>query len=422
MENDVEIEIDLRRYLSILLHRWQWIVGVAVVAALATLIWSFVRPSTYEAVALVAITKPQYTLNFDSRLATVADTAQAYRAYPELAKGDELLQSVFDQLNPRPKGIETVSDLDNALVAQSGTDPSIVRLRVQAQDPGDAARIANIGAEVFIARANAIYGTQDQTQVESFQAQAASAEKTLQADEQALIDYQAHDQSAILQNQLTSTLQKQVDYLANQRSIAYLLQDIAGLRNQMSGQSTNAPSGLADRLSALFLQIKAYKAQANVPIQLQFSNPDAVASASVGEQIAFLDSLSSSMQVQLTEMDGRLKELEPQVLALQQQLQQISAEKDRLTRARDVARQTSMTLAQKVEETRIAVQSNRGEVQLASRAAVPEEPLSSHKLANTVLGGAAGLILGVIAVFVVELRRNRTAIGRKVQEAGAVGR
>jgi uncharacterized protein involved in exopolysaccharide biosynthesis len=422
MENDDNIEIDLRRYIEILLRYWQWIFGAAVTVGLAALIWSLLQPHIYEAVALTAITKSPYTLSFDPRFTTVADTIQAYKAYPELAKSDDVLQSVYVKLDPRPKALVTVDDLNKVLTAQSGTDPSIIRLRAQAQSPADAARIANIWAEVFIARANEVYGTQGETQVQFFDAQVASADKELQGAEQAIIDYQAHDRSTILQNQLDSIKKKQVDYLADQRSVSYLLQDIARLREQLSKQPAASPSGLADRLTALFLQIKAYKAQADVPIQLQFSNPDAVASASVGEQIAFLDGLSSSMKVQLTGTDGLLKELEPQILTLQQQLQQISAEVDRLTRTRDVARQTSMTLAQKAVETRVAVQSNKGGAQLASHAAVPEAPLSSRTLTSTALGGVAGLALGIIAVFIIEWRRKGVITRQKIQEAGVVGR
>lgn len=408
MENDVEIEIDLRRYFEVLLRHWWLIVLTTIVVALAAYIWQSLQPSTYQAVALVAITKPQYTLNFDPRFETVADTTQAYKAYPELAKSNDVLQSVFAKLEPRPSSIETVGSLDNMLTAQSGADPSLIRLQVQGCNPADAARIANVWAETFITRANEIYGAQDQTQVQSFEAQAAVAEKELQADEQSLIDYQAHDQSLALQNELSSTLQMQIDYLAGRRNITYMLQDIAALREQLSKQPATNPSGLADRLTALFLQIKAYKAQAAVPIQLQFSNSDAVASATVSEQIAFLDGLNGSMQTQLTGIEAHLKDLEPRILTLQQQLQQISAEKDRLTRARDVARQTAMTLAQKVQETRIAAQSDKGEVQLASHAAVPEVSLSSHKLVNTALGGTAGLVLGISIVLLVEWRRTRT--------------
>jgi uncharacterized protein involved in exopolysaccharide biosynthesis len=422
MENDVEIEIDLRRHFEVLLRHWWLIVVTTIIVALAAYIWQSLQPPAYQAVALVAITKSQYTLNFDPRFETVANTTQAYKAYPELAKSDDLLQSVFVKLDPQPASIETVGSLDNMLTAQSGADPSLIRLQVQGCNPADVARIANVWAETFITRANEIYGAQDQAQVQSFEVQAAVAEKELQAGEQALIDYQAHDQSLVLQNELSSTLQMQIDYLADQRNTTYLLQDIAGLRKQLGEQPGTNPSGLADRLTALFLQIKAYKAQADVPIQIQFSNSDAVISATVSEQIAFLDGLNGSMQTQLAGIETRLKDLEPRILTLQLQLQQISAEKDRLTRTRDTSRQAAMTLAQKVEETRIAVQSNKGEMQLASHAAVPDFPISSRKLVNTVLGGIAGLILGISVVLLVEWRRNRMRTQQSVVEVGATGR
>ncbi|HEY3342044.1 MAG TPA: Wzz/FepE/Etk N-terminal domain-containing protein, partial [Anaerolineae bacterium] len=335
MENDVEIEIDLRRYFDILLRYWLWIVGIAVIFALAALVWSSVQPLSYEAVALIAIKKTQYTVTFDPRLTTVA-SAQTTTAYPELAKSDDLVQSVYAKLDPRPASIKTPGDLGRALTAQAGSDPSLFRLRVQAQNPGDAARIANLWADTFITRANELYSTQDQSQVQLFETQASSADKELQAAEQAIIDYQAHDQTAILQNQLDSLKQMQVETLASQRNTTSLLQDIATLRAQLSKQPAGNSAGLADRLTALSLQIRAYKAQASVPIQLQFSSSDAIISATVGEQVAFLDSLNGSVQAQLSQLDARVKEPQPQILALQQQLQQISAQKDRLTRARDV--------------------------------------------------------------------------------------
>jgi len=94
--------------------------------------------------------------------------------------------------------------------------------------------------------------------------------------------------------------------------------------------------------------------------------------------------------------------LEPQILALQQQLQESQAEEDRLTRARDVARETYLTLARKVEEVRIAAEDTSGEVRLASHAAVPRKPVGPRKMLNTAVAGALGLMLGVFGAFAVE--------------------
>jgi uncharacterized protein involved in exopolysaccharide biosynthesis len=44
-------------------------------------------------------------------------------------------------------------------------------------------------------------------------------------------------------------------------------------------------------------------------------------------------------------------------------------------------------------------------VQLASRAGLPAEPVSGRKLLSVILGGILGLIVGVIAAFVVDKRQ-----------------
>ncbi|MGQ9718223.1 MAG: GNVR domain-containing protein, partial [Anaerolineae bacterium] len=123
---------------------------------------------------------------------------------------------------------------------------------------------------------------------------------------------------------------------------------------------------------------------------------------SLAEQIAFLDDLVRVLEEKSAEMDARRAALEPEILSLQEQLQEIRTEKDRLTRARDVARETYMTLARKVEEARIAAEENSGEVRIASRAAVPEKPASPRKLLNTAVAGVLGLMLSVFGVFIAE--------------------
>ena len=86
----MEQEIDLRRYVEVLIRHWKWIVGLALVAAVMALVVSFLILPTYEAMALVAVTEPRYMMRFDPRFETVNNIQQVYRAYPELAGSDEL--------------------------------------------------------------------------------------------------------------------------------------------------------------------------------------------------------------------------------------------------------------------------------------------------------------------------------------------
>lgn len=407
----MEEEIDLRRHVETLLRHWLWIVGATIGTAVIALVISLLLPPTYEATALVVVTKPQYVMNFDERLETTSNTQPAYKAYPELAVSGDVLDALWQILAPQLPDLETAQDLQERLTAEAGADPSLIRLVVKAKTPEEAAHIANTWAGIFVRQANLIYGRGPE-QLAFFETQLQQSQTELEAAEAALIAFQGKNQVEILKNRLDSTRQTQADYLREQRSITYIVQDIQSLRAQLAGQSSGYTTSLADQMTALFLQIKAFDAQASAPIQLQINSPEALSGKSTAEQIAFLDDLVKVLEERSAEGEQRLAEVEPQILTLQQQVQQATIELDHLTRARDVARETYMTLARKVEEARIAAEEG-GNVLLASQAALPERPVGPRKMVNTVAAGALGLMISIVVVLAMAWWRDSTG-----QEAG----
>ena len=402
----MEEEIDLRVYILVLLKYWKWILGLTIAATVVALVVSFLLPPTYEATALVAIKAPLYVMNFDPRFHVPNQLPQpAYKAYLDLAEGDEVLEALFSRLNPRPAEIKTLRDLREMVKARAGTDPSVVRLTVRARDPQEAARIANLWAEIFVTHANRIYGASDE-ELQQLEGQLAQAQAALEAAEQALIEFQARNQASILEARLDSLKSDQDHYLADQRAITYILQDIQALREQLARQPGERPASLADDLTALFLQIKAFNAQASAPIQLQVNSAESLSNRSIGETMALLNDIARALEAKSVEIKQRLEELQPQILSLQRQLQEIYTESDRLTRQRDLAKETYTALARKVQEMRIAVQGAQRTAELGSRAAVPEEPASPRKLLNTAVAGTLGLMLSTMGAFAAEWWRN----------------
>ncbi len=400
----MEEEIDLRVYVEVLISRWKWIVGLALVAAVTAFVVSSLLPSTYEASSVVIITQPRYQMQFDPRFETVGQWTPAYKAFPTLATSDETLQGVIDTYTPSPEAhIEewTLGTLAGMIEATSEGDPSLVVLKVHSRSPEDAAAIANLWADQFTTLGNGIYGGTEKD-VAFFEEQMDQAKRALDETDAALIEFQARNQSSIVDAQLSSCCQTQTDYLAVQRAIAYIVQDIQGLRNQLAQQPGDQPASLADDLTALFLQVKAFDAEASTPIQLQVNSAASFSNKSLAEQIAFLDDLVVTLEAKSSEINERLAELEPQILALQQSLQEINVESDLLTSARDLAHETYMTLARKLEEARIAAQEENGMLQVGSYTAIPEKPVSPRRMLNTAVAGALGGMLGVFGAFAIE--------------------
>jgi uncharacterized protein involved in exopolysaccharide biosynthesis len=201
---------------------------------------------------------------------------------------------------------------------------------------------------------------------------------------------------------LESQQQAQIDYLDGQRTIAYIIQDIEGLRDQLAEQQGNQPVSLADNLTALLLQIKAFNAQATTPIELRIDSTESLSANSHAEQVAFLDTLVTTLRTKSDEIDTRLAELEPQILALQQKLEEINVEQDRLVRAQELASETHWTLARKLDEARIAAQEESGILQVGSYAIIPESQAGPQVLFTTAVAGLLGLVVGVIVSLSIE--------------------
>jgi uncharacterized protein involved in exopolysaccharide biosynthesis len=408
-----EEEIDLRKYVEVLLRHWPWVVGCAVLAAVVAFGVTALMEPTYEASAVVLITEPRYQMQFEPRFETVDQWQPAYEAFPELATSDGVLEMVVAAYEPSPEaGIERwrLKVLKGMVEASSEGDPSLVKLTVSCGSAGDAAALANVWAEKLVERGNEIY-SEGEDDAAFFQRQATQAEEALEKAEVDLISFQARDRASIVSAQLNSYRQTQSDYLADQRTIAYLTQDIKGLRDQMAQQPDDQPASLADDLTTLYLQVKAFNAEASTPIQLQVNSAESLSQQSRSEQRAFLADLVETLDAKSMAIEERLADLEPEILALQEELQTIKTEEERLRRAQTLAQETYMTLSRKLEEARIAAQEENGVLQVGSRAAVPEDPAGPSKRMNTALAGAVGLMVGVFGVFAWEWWRDDEARG-----------
>jgi uncharacterized protein involved in exopolysaccharide biosynthesis len=407
--------IDLRPTIEGLLRYWWIIVGITLVmVALVTLV-NLTSPEIYEATALVAITEPTQRLQFDERFENIITESPLLNAYPELATSDEILVELLNELPPQDN-VATIADLEGLLAAQSGTEPGLVRLIVRHEDPETAAMIANLWGQLFVEWANELYGSGSTQQVLFFENQLVEAQTTLEAAEQALIDFQEQSRLVLVENELGALTDLQQAYLADRSALMFTLSDVRALRSQLQN-SPVASVTLADQLTTLILQNKTFGADSTltgststVPLQFQLDSAnDSLMSADRTEQLNLLDSLVTTLENSLAEIDESLATLEPQMLEKQRLYQEAVTENDRLLRNRDVAQETYLALARKVDEERILAQDSSGGVRLASDAAVPTQPAGPGLLLPVLVAGVVGLGLGMgIALALTWWRRSRS--------------
>lgn len=390
-------EINLREWIDVLL-RFKWQIGVAaLLTAAAAMLVGLLLPKTYEAASLVTITSTRFELQFDTRIETINEPPTNLQSFGALALSGDILQQLFDQAENLPEEIETPNKLADLLEAEVRSD--LIYLRVQMEDPAQAAQLANLWADLFIKRANELYNRQDLVQLPFFEDQLRQAQVELDTADQALIAFEQSSRAAILQKELDSALASQVELLEDQRTISATLRSLDSLIAQLNLQPTSESAGFSAQLASLVLQLSTINRGKTEPVQIQVTSPENFSLLTVADQIRLLENLSRSLEQQQGNLEAQIQALEPRILSLQGDLQSSVAQKDKLVNQRNIAEETAISLALKVEEAKIASQDSGQSARLGSYALTPVEPVSPRLLILTAVGGAAGLFLAVLVVF-----------------------
>lgn len=403
--------IDLRPYVEALLRRWWVILGAVVAGILVALLLQFVQ-TNYEATALVAVTEPTQQLQFDERIVSSVDLNALLPAYPELAISDEVLSILLVQANELSNGeIIYLPELKGLLHAEKGADPRLVRLTARADSPELAAELANAWAEEFVSFVKAIHQVSG-GDVEFFTTQLAETNAQLRAAERALVDFQSGSRIGIVDNELLSLTTLQASYLSDRRRLNLARDKIGALRRQIEAGEGDTITW-ADQLTALMLQIRVYDTVSGAPtpeaasaLQLQLNAQQELTTSQRATQLRLLDELAQSAGQSLSEIDVKLLALEAPIFELQREKQELFHQFEELTRNRDVAEETSLSLARKIDEVRIQSEDTGSGVKTISPAAVPFSPTRVNFFISATIAGLAGFLLSALVILILDWWKN----------------
>ena len=396
MNEDEDI---IRLYAKVLARKKYWIIGAAVLAGLLAFGYGLRQKPSYQSTALVLLSESTERVEFDPRITSTSEDQPRY-AFPEIAVSDGLLENLLVQLSSDE--ITTVGGLRDKLEAELHDDPKLLYLRAKDTDAVESAIIANHWAELFVNLINSDYSTQGDKELLFYEEQMQESLAKLERSEQTFIEFQASNRSTTLNDEINRVIALQKRYLTQMEDIEFLMRDTLSLQDQLASRVGKSDVTLADQLTTMFLQLKAFNAGTDSSLQLQFDPAEAFTEQSRQEQLELLEDLNETLTVRLVEFDEELLPLEPKILALQRELQEIETEEAQISRDLSVAEETYTTLARKVEEERIESQYNSGSVLLASPASVPERSSGASPLLMGIVAGIAGFGLAsavVLALF-----------------------
>ena len=410
----IDDEIDLRRYVQGMLRYWPLIVAVTLVAAAAATLISLREKASYEALALVSVSAPRYNLQLDGG---TANGPLPVHAYPELAVSDDMLAQVVSQSQSLLPGADPAASLvalKSQLTAETASDPTLVRLKAHNSDPELASKLVNIWAEVFAARAGALYG-QDQANLQLYTSQLAEAKTALEKSTGDLAAFQATNQANILSSQLRSQQDSLTDYLNRRHELELLSRDARDLVGHLKALPASAPANSVDDLALLAITGRIYgtdntltdthQLSTGYPVQVQLNAGQPLAGPAVADQLALASSLGDTIAARLADLDGQVAALQPQILVLQGRLAQEQVKQDELDRVRSLAVSRYTKLANQVQDAALVAQASSNTAQIASRAVLPGTKIGPQRTTSILLGSALGFVLGLVLALGLSLWR-----------------
>ncbi len=433
--------------MRLLRQSWRLLLAGPLFAALtAALLSLFVLPERWDATASLVMTRLKPSISLDPRLETVSDEDLVRTASTDdrgrretllaLVMSDDIVNEVWQQAGADlPARVATVTDLKERLAP--GARANVLNLTVRGDTPAQAARLANLWAQVAEQRINALYSqvvqspTQANAQAQTARAAYLKAEQDLiaflQQNDLAELERQIEQKKeilALLQRQQIEALEMQLQSrLDNINRLDLLLANIRALQVQL--RTAPNDSAAAAALSNLLVQVSVFTTGANVPLQLEIPMDDLRDAATPAQRLASLQALEAALRdLQQTwrsevaalrsqalqapdllsaavagqDLMAAVQEMQAQVNALQSQLETQSDARRRLTDTRDLAWESFTALNRRAAEVSIASETTSTEVRLASTALPPSENAEPHTLLNMALAAALGGVLALALI------------------------
>lgn len=219
-ENDDEI--DLRKYIDILLKRWREIlfftVLIVVLAAAAVFALRAMQIPMYEAAANVVIVRTQTDVNFDDRFTTSSDSNRTQdvtsrrAALVGLAKSGTIAEAVIAELGARLNEEQRdpatlLRRIDASLSTQNGRtgQSDLIEITADADSAEVAAAIANAWAKYYVQEVNRIYGQVPDEMMASVEQELSQAQTKYDETQSALETFLATTPLNTLRRQYTET-------------------------------------------------------------------------------------------------------------------------------------------------------------------------------------------------------------------------
>ena len=426
---------DLRPYLRAIGRRWYWIAAAVLIGITIAAVSALSRKPIFSATAQVFYRPTQTQVMLEERVVTteMIDAAARRRSLVALAKSSnveaQIPSETLERLSPDRYMVGSLADRITVRV-----DGDIFQITAHGSTPEQAHDLANAWATGFVDTVNKLYGNKAaggvSTQVDDLQRRLAEAQVAYEnflgtngIDE---LDQRISAVKGVLDASLRADELQYTSYLTRTQELDLVLRDAEALRREVAD---GRPVGLGENLSALLLRARAIGGLRNTgdgapALQLQLDPSDALAGEGVTlddldalietlrEQIADARSAATALGAAIAEEsrgpDSALQTEEQnayyaQLAELTRQREVEEGKLKALKQERELALEAVQIVRRKQTEQQLAAAQPDAEVSVAWNAVLPVAPSGPSILRDAAIGGAAGMLIGVIAALLAEL-------------------
>ena len=394
-------DVDLRRYIDVLVRRWKVVASITLVAVVIAAAVTFTSPASYEARASVLVVTTRAQVILEPKYLTLeTEELKALReALVVLAKSNSVataaIEELGDQITPKERRVSSLTGKVGVTA-----DGDLINIVVKTHDRIKSAAIANAWADSYASYINRLYtGTSQSPEAMRAQAREAKAEYEEQqrAWEQFVVNNTIHQ------------LDRRIGDIE-------LLVNLKSLRDGVEAGSSSPTSAMADGLAIVVLEQQAFAPDLRADIQLSLNSLSGL-SSDPKDQLRDVDGLIVTLESRSDIEHGQsLAQLDDLTMRLRQEREAEAARERALHRAREVTWSAFETLDNKAVELAVAAQAQDVAAKLAFPAVVPEQAAGSGKVMPLGTALVLGATVGVFGAFAVEYFR--TSYSRKEPEDG----
>lgn len=453
MDNEFVVEdINFRSYWLILKRRWKPAIGVFSVVTLAALLLALTEESAYQAEVKLLFRSDRSTSLTGlgealGRVESLTFEANPLDTQVEVIQSRPIIDTAIQELDLRDSegNLAQADDItkDLSISALPGTD--VLSIAYSSKEPEQAALVVNKIADIFI-RDNLRENRSEAVSARDFiSQQLPKTEADLNQAENNLKQFKERNQIVALSQEASSLvdisfgLQQQIDGAESQ--ISSIDSVSASYRAQLNIDDSQYAIVLAALSQSVGVQAaleELQRVEQEIAANSALFTPDSQAISRLNRQQENLQSIlgqridqvvndrsfsqQANLQIgdlqagligELINLDAQRQGLASQIGVLSEQerrysdrmllLPELEKQQGQLERDLEVAKATYQTLLTRFQELQVAESQSIGNVRLISPAVTPEYPLGSNRKLVLAAGMVAGMLLGVVVAFVLDL-------------------